>query len=116
MKADNLTMTLLFDLYGELLTDRQRDCFDLHYNQDYSLAEIAEELGISRQGVHDAVSRAEAQLLRLEEVAGCLARERRDKEIAEALENLAASLQGMSRQETAAALQRAAAALHQVEN
>ncbi len=116
MKADNLTMTLLFDLYGELLTDRQRDCFDLHYNQDYSLAEIAEELGISRQGVHDAVSRAEAQLLRLEEVAGCLARERRDKEIAEALENLAASLPGIGPDAAAQALSEAVAALRQVEN
>lgn len=116
MKADNLTMTMLFDLYGELLTDRQRDCFDLHFNQDYSLAEIAEQLGISRQGVHDAVTRAESQLLRYEEVTGCLARERRELKIAEALETLADSLPDIRPDEAAKALAEAAAALRQAEN
>ena len=107
MKADNLTMTLLFDLYGELLTERQRDCFDLHCNQDYSLAEIAEELGISRQGVHDAVTRAEAQLLRYEEVTHCLALERRDAHIAATLERIAEALPA----EHGAAVRKAAADL-----
>ena len=55
-------MTLLFDCYGGLLTDKQRELFDLHYNQDLSLGEIAENEGISRQGVHDAIGRAEAAL------------------------------------------------------
>ena len=44
---DALQMTLLFDYYGELLTDRQRMCFDLRHNQDLSLAEIAQELNFS---------------------------------------------------------------------
>ena len=56
---DSVTMTLLYDYYGELLTAKQRCCFDLYYNQDYSLAEIAAEEGISRQGVHDSIARAE---------------------------------------------------------
>ena len=43
--------TMLFDFYGELLTDKQREYFDLHYNADLSLAEIAQSEGISRQGV-----------------------------------------------------------------
>ena len=47
---DALEMTLLFDYYGELLTQRQRDCLDMRYNQDMSLGEIAQELGVSRQG------------------------------------------------------------------
>ena len=76
MQAQTLERILLFDLYGDLLTDKQRDCFDLHYNQDLSLSEIAELRGTSRQGVYDAVSRAEAQLLRFEQVTHSLARER----------------------------------------
>lgn len=92
MKPDKLTMSLLFDFYGELLTDKQRDCFDLHYNQDLTLAEIAELMGTSRQGVHDAVTRAEAQLLRMEEVTHCLANERRIARIAAELERIAETL------------------------
>ena len=72
---DALQMTLLFDYYGELLTERQRMCFDLRHNQDLSLAEIAQELNISRQGVHDNLSRAEALLLDMEEKTGCVRRD-----------------------------------------
>ena len=56
---DAVEMTLLLDYYGELLTERQRQCFDLRYNQDLSMGEIAEVLGVSRQGVFDNLSRAE---------------------------------------------------------
>ena len=76
MKNNALEMTLLFDYYGELLTEKQYTCFDLYYNQDLSLAEIAEEAGISRQGVHDSLARAEAALLAMEEKTGCVARAR----------------------------------------
>jgi predicted DNA-binding protein YlxM (UPF0122 family) len=64
---DNVQMLLLFDYYGELLTERQKMCFDLKYNQDLSLAEIAQELGVSRQGVFDNITRAEAHLMKMEE-------------------------------------------------
>ncbi len=74
---DALEMTLLFDYYGELLTERQRMCFDLRHNQDLSLAEIAEELQVSRQGVHDNLSRAEALLRNMEEKTGCVSRDLR---------------------------------------
>ena len=70
-----LEMTLLFDYYGELLTPRQRTCLDMRYNQDMSLGEIAEELSISRQGVHDNLSRAEALLRNMEEKTGCVRRD-----------------------------------------
>lgn len=56
-------MSLLLDFYGELLTDRQRDCLALHYESDLSLGEIAEQMQVSRQAVHDNIHRAE-QLLR----------------------------------------------------
>ena len=69
-----IEMLLLFDYYGDMLTDRQRMCLDLRYNQDLSLAEIAEELGVSRQGVHDNILRAEAHLEKMEAKTGCVRR------------------------------------------
>jgi len=72
---DALEMTLLFDYYGDLLTARQRMCFDLRYNQDLSLGEIAEELQVSRQGVYDNLNRAEALLKNMEEKTGCVRRD-----------------------------------------
>ena len=72
---DALEMTLLFDYYGELLTQRQRMCFDLRHNQDLSLGEIAEELQVSRQGVHDNLNRAEALPRNMEEKTGCVRRD-----------------------------------------
>ena len=59
---DATELILLYDYYGSLLTPRQRECFELRYNQDLSLGEIGEELGISRQGVYDNLSRTEALL------------------------------------------------------
>lgn len=72
---DALEMTLLFDYYGELLTQRQRTVFDLRHNQDLSLGEIAAELQVSRQGVHDNLNRAEALLRNMEEKTGCVRRD-----------------------------------------
>ena len=77
MKQEAFTMSLLFDTYGALLTEKQQTYFDLYYNQDLSLAEIAEQEGISRQGVHDAISRSEALLASFERVTGCVAREQK---------------------------------------
>ncbi len=71
---DAVEMLLLFDYYGDMLTERQRMCLDLRYNQDLSLAEIAEELGVSRQGVHDNIIRAEAHLQKMEAKTGCVRR------------------------------------------
>ena len=82
---DALEMTLLFDYYGDLLTERQRMCFDLRHNQDLSLAEIAEEMQVSRQGVHDNISRAEALLLNMEEKTGCV---RRDMQLRSVIQSI----------------------------
>ena len=72
---DAVEALLLFDHYGDLLTERQRLCLDLKYNQYMSLAEIAEELGVSRQGVHENLSRAEALLKNMEAKTGCVSRD-----------------------------------------
>ena len=72
---DALEMALLYDYYGGMLTDKQRDCFDMRYNQDMSLGEIAETLGVSRQAVNDNLSRTETLLRRMEENIGCVKRD-----------------------------------------
>lgn len=54
-----LRMALLYDFYGALLTDKQKECVELHYFSDYSLSEIADTLSVSRQAVHDNLRRAE---------------------------------------------------------
>ena len=74
MEDKKLMMTMLFDFFGELLTDKQREYFDLYYNEDMSLSEIAENAGISRQGVRDMLVRAEAALSDYEAKTGVVAR------------------------------------------
>ncbi len=74
MKNQTYRMTMLFDFYGELLTERQKEFFDLYYNEDLSLAEIAENAGISRQGVRDGIVRAEAAMQEIEDKTGIIKR------------------------------------------
>ena len=74
MKNQTYRMTMLFDFYGELLTERQKEFFDLYYNEDLSLAEIAENSGISRQGVRDVIVRAEAAMQEVEDKTGLIRR------------------------------------------
>lgn len=62
----NLNISMLMDFYGQMLTDKQRMALDCYYNNDLSLGEIADELGISRQGVRDFIKRGEKQLEELE--------------------------------------------------
>ncbi len=73
---DAFEMALLLDYYGGMLTEKQKECFDMRYNQDLSLAEIGEILGISRQAVCDSLSRTESVLRRMEENIGCVKRDR----------------------------------------
>lgn len=74
MEDDRYMHSMLLDFYGELLTDKQRECYDLHFNDDYSLAEIAEQSGISRQAVWDNIRRAESFLMDVENKTGLIAR------------------------------------------
>ena len=91
---DALEMTLLFDYYGDLLTERQRVCFDLRHNQDLSLAEIAQELQVSRQSIHDVLTRTEAQLRNMEEKTGCVARDQKCRKAMVEISSLAGELLG----------------------
>ena len=74
MKNQAYRMTMLFDFYGDLLTDRQKEFYDLYYNDDLSLAEIAENYDITRQGVRDIIVRAERTLEEVEEKTGLIRR------------------------------------------
>jgi len=74
MKNQAYRMTMLFDFYGDMLTDRQKEFYDLYYNEDLSLGEIAENYGITRQGVRDVIVRAEAILTELEDKTGLIKR------------------------------------------
>ena len=89
---DALEMALLFDYYGGMLTDKQRDCFDMRYNQDLSLGEIAEMLGVSRQAVCDNLTRTEALLRRMEENIGCVKRDRLTRRAVQEIRDAAAVL------------------------
>lgn len=65
---------MLYDFYGDLLTDKQREYYDLYHNEDLSLSEIAENVGITRQGVQDIISRAENTLMETERKIGIIER------------------------------------------
>lgn len=68
--AKDYQIGLLLDFYGSLLSDRQKDVISLYYEEDLSLAEIADEVGITRQGVRDAIKKAESILTETEEKLG----------------------------------------------
>ena len=70
LNSPTLHMAILFDFYGELLTDKQREYFDLYHNEDLSLSEIAEKAGITRNGVYDIINRAEGILIKTEAKTG----------------------------------------------
>ena len=92
MKNQTYRMTMLFDFYGEVLTERQKEFFDLYYNEDLSLAEIAENYGISRQGVRDVIVRAEAIMTELEDKTGLLKRFMQMRDKLTAIEEAAAAI------------------------
>ncbi len=70
MFEKNLNIGYLLDFYGELLSERKRSVMDMYYNEDFSLAEIAAEIGISRQGARDIIKKSEEELLFYEEKLG----------------------------------------------
>lgn len=89
---DALEMTLLYDYYGGMLTEKQKLCFDMRYNQDLSLGEIGEMLGVSRQAVCDNLTRTEALLRKMEQNIGCVSRNLQTRRAVETILNAAESL------------------------
>ena len=87
--SKNLEVVYLMDFYGDVLTEKQRAVMEEYYNDDLSLAEIAQNHGISRQGVRDAIKRGESILKRMEDKVGFVARTRRIQASLEELERLA---------------------------
>ena len=92
MKNQTYRMTMLFDFYGELLTERQKEFFDLYYNEDLSLGEIAENYNITRQGVRDVIVRAEGVMQEVEDKTGLIKRFEQMRSHLAAIESAAAEL------------------------
>lgn len=65
--AKDLSISVLMDFYGELLTPKQLEALDFYYNQDLSLAEIASDMGVSRQGVRNFIIKGEEHLMEFEQ-------------------------------------------------
>ena len=68
--SKNIENAILLDTYGSMLTEKQYDTLSLYYDEDLSLSEIAENMGITRQGVHKCIRTAEEYLTQLEETLG----------------------------------------------
>ena len=84
--AKDLENTILFDVYGSLLTEKQRETLEYYYNDDLSLGEISEETGITRQGVMNCIKTSEARLAELEEQMGLVGKFKARKASVERLE------------------------------
>ena len=108
-------LAMLFDTYGGMLTEKQRSCFDMRYNQDLSLGEIAEELGVSRQAVNDNLTRTEALLRRMEENIGSVKRDMHLRDAVQQLLEAASVLDASSDPAVLTQVQRIKAAVHTLE-
>lgn len=89
MIEKTMRMSDLFDFYGPLLTPKQQDYMTLYYFDDYSLGEIAEQFGVSRQAVYDTLKRTEAMLEEFEEKLGLRIKFQKRSELLENLKQLA---------------------------
>ena len=96
MRDKTLEMTMLLDFYGELLTEKQRECFDSYYNEDMSLAELAEVSGVSRQGVRDLLVRTENTLRDFEQKIGLVERHLRRQGLLQGMNDTLARLEALT--------------------
>ena len=110
IRMDAWELAMLFDTYGGMLTDKQRECFDMRYNQDLSLGEIGEIMGVSRQAVHDNLTRTEALLRRMEENIGSVKRDMLTRKVLQEILEAAAVLDASSDPTVLSAAQRITAA------
>lgn len=95
MIEKTILLNKLISLYGGLLTDKQKDALELYYNCDMSLAEIGDELSISRQGVRDTVTRAEKTLSEAEAKLGFM---KKTDEIIDKLKVISTNVSGEQRE------------------
>ena len=105
-------ITLLFDTYGGMLTEKQQEYLDMRYNQDLSLGEIAQEQGVSRQAVFDNLTRTEALLRRMEENIGSVKRDMLTRRAVQEILDAASVLGASSDPAILEAMQRITAAVH----
>lgn len=89
MEGKRFVISALLDIYGSALSDRQRDVLDLYYNDDLSLAEVADNTGITRQGVRDALKKGEAELFLLEEKLGFFEKTKRLRALSDGIRTVA---------------------------
>ena len=102
-RVKELDISVLLDLYGALLTEKQQNILSLYYNEDYSLSEIAENESISRQAVMDLLKRSEAKLLEWDSKLRLLERFRRTESALKRIELASAALPEATRTEITAA-------------
>ena len=112
---DAFEVLLLFDYYGSMLTEKQKEYFDMRYNQDLSLSEIGDIMGVSRQAVFDNLNRTEALLRRMEENIGCVKRDMLIRRAVQEILDAATVLDASSDPAVFEAKQRIAAAVHTLE-
>ena len=112
---DAFELALLLDYYGSMLTDKQKECFDMRYNQDLSLGEIGEALGVSRQAVCDNLARTEALLRRMEENIGCVSRGLKSRKAVRSILEAAEKLQASPDPAVSALAREIASAAHDLE-
>ena len=96
MNEKNLDISLLLDFYGDILTEKQRSDLELYYNDDLSLAEIAEHTQITRQGVRDSIKRGEAMLFGMEEKLGLVRKFRAWQDAAAEITRLASEIEELN--------------------
>ncbi len=96
--AKDLRISFLLDFYGDMLTETQREVVDAYYNEDLSLAEIAQDREITRQGVRDAIKRAEQQLLEMEDRLGLARRFQEIQKVLTLICDCALSIQELNEQ------------------
>jgi predicted DNA-binding protein YlxM (UPF0122 family) len=96
--AKNLEFSNLLDFYGNMLTQNQQEVIKYYYNNDFSLAEIAHNSGISRQGVRDSIKKAEAQLLEMEQKLGLLKKFRTKTQKVQQIFELCKQIKDVSRE------------------
>ena len=95
--AKDLKICVLLDIYGEMLSDKQFEIMDCYYNQDYSLAEISEQFGITRQGIRDNIKRSEQIVTECEEKLKLSRKYENNQKKAELIYKLLKNLELMSK-------------------